>query len=69
MGKIKRWQDLGTRLLFVTPVVLGSGNPLFKDIKDRIGLKLAGSKSFKSGVVLLCYEPVWWLSIDDRRLS
>ena len=55
--------------MFVTPVVLGSGKPLFKDIKDRIGLKLAGSKSFKSGVVLLCYEPVWWLSIDDRRLS
>lgn len=39
----------------VNPVVLGSGLPLFKDIKDRIGLKLLSSRTF-SGVVGLHYE-------------
>jgi dihydrofolate reductase len=45
-------------LLFVNPVVLGSGKPLFKNIKDRHNLLLANTKTFKSGVVLLDYQPV-----------
>ena len=44
-------------LLFVNPVVLGSGKPLFKNIKDRHNLLLANTKTFKSGVVLLDYHP------------
>ena len=42
--------------LAVHPVILGSGKPLFKDIKKRMGLNLTGVKASKSGVVLLEYE-------------
>ncbi|WP_054957968.1 dihydrofolate reductase family protein [Paenibacillus dakarensis] len=42
--------------LSVHPVVLGEGKPLFVDIKQRINLKLADSKSFSSGVVQLIYH-------------
>jgi dihydrofolate reductase len=44
------------RILLV-PVVLGSGKPLFNDIKDRIELKLRTTKTFGSGLVLLDYQP------------
>jgi dihydrofolate reductase len=40
----------------VNPVVLGGGLPLFKDIKDRINLKLLEAKTFNSGVVGLVYQ-------------
>lgn len=43
--------------IFVNPVVLGNGKPLFKGLKDRFKLKLLSTKVFKSGVVLLHYEP------------
>lgn len=42
--------------LTVNPVVLGSGKPLFRDIKDRTNLKLLETKPFNSGVVGLHYE-------------
>ena len=42
--------------LAVHPVILGSGKPLFKDIKERVKLKLIDSKASKSGVVLLSYS-------------
>jgi dihydrofolate reductase len=41
--------------LAVHPVVLGSGKPLFQDIKDRINLKLTDTKTTGSGVVFLNY--------------
>ncbi|MFA6945935.1 MAG: dihydrofolate reductase family protein [Pedobacter sp.] len=40
------------------PVIAGSGLPLFENIKDRTILKLIKTKTFKSGAVLLYYEPV-----------
>ncbi len=43
--------------IMVNPVVLGRGNLLFKGIKDRLYLKLIRTRTFKSGNVLLCYEP------------
>jgi len=43
--------------IMVNPVVLGSGNPLFKDIKDRLYLKLLKTRTFRNGNVLLYYEP------------
>jgi dihydrofolate reductase len=43
--------------LLVHPVILGSGKPLFNNIKDRHGLKLVKTKTFDSGVVVLYYEP------------
>jgi dihydrofolate reductase len=42
----------------VQPIILGAGRPLFKDIEDRINLKLIRSKTFNSGVVTLIYEPI-----------
>jgi len=44
--------------IMVNPVVLGSGNPLFKGIRDRLKLKLLTTRTFKSGNVLLYYQPV-----------
>jgi dihydrofolate reductase len=40
----------------VTPVILGSGLPLFKGFKDRINLKLIENKTFNSGVIGLVYQ-------------
>lgn len=40
----------------VHPIVLGSGKPLFEDLKERIGLKLIETNLFRSGVVELVYE-------------
>jgi dihydrofolate reductase len=41
--------------ILVNPLVLGSGTPLFKDIKGRLNLKLVGSRTFRNGNVLLTY--------------
>ncbi len=43
--------------LSVQPTVLGSGLPLFKNISDRIDLKLLKTKTFGCGAVTLYYEP------------
>ena len=40
------------------PVVLGKGKSLYKDITDRIKLRLIKSKIFDSGVAGLYYEPI-----------
>lgn len=40
----------------VHPVVLGSGKPLFEDLKEKISLTLTGTNIYKSGVVQLIYE-------------
>jgi dihydrofolate reductase len=44
--------------IMVDPVVLGDGTPIFKNIKHKMDLKLTRTRIFKSGVVLLCYQPV-----------
>ncbi len=41
--------------IFVNPVILGRGMPLFRDVPDKIRLKLLESKTFSSGVVALHY--------------
>jgi dihydrofolate reductase len=41
----------------VVPVVLGGGKPLFKAITDKRPLKLTGTKPFRSGIVILSYQP------------
>jgi dihydrofolate reductase len=43
--------------LVVVPLVLGSGKPLFKDVK-KTNLKLLDARSFKNGIVLLHYDVV-----------
>jgi dihydrofolate reductase len=42
--------------LYVHPVVLGDGKPLFPRPAARIPLRLAGTRAFGNGVVLLRYE-------------
>lgn len=44
--------------LCIHPVIAGSGLPLFRDIADRIVLKLTNTKVFDFGGVILYYEPV-----------
>jgi dihydrofolate reductase len=43
--------------LLVHPVILGSGKPLFQDIRERRKLKLFKTRTFSSGVVGLYYQP------------
>jgi dihydrofolate reductase len=44
--------------LGLQPTILGSGLPLFKNISERINLKLLKTKTFACGAVALYYEPV-----------
>ena len=43
--------------LGVQPTVAGSGLPLFKNVRDRVDLKLLKTKTFGCGAVMLYYEP------------
>lgn len=51
LGLIDEYQIL------VHPVVLGSGQPLFKGITKPVDLKLLRTETRKTGVVVLYYEP------------
>ena len=42
--------------LFINPILLGEGIPLFKDIKETTKLKFVASEIFSSGVVCLHYQ-------------
>lgn len=44
--------------IFVVPVLLGSGIPMFKENIARIQLKLVETKKFDSGIVLMHYHIV-----------
>ena len=51
--------------LCVQPTVLGSGLPLFKDIRERVNLNLLKTKTFGCGAVAFYYErkknmSAWW---------
>jgi len=43
--------------LGVQPTILGSGLTLFKNIRERVNLKLLKTKTFGCGAVMLYYEP------------
>lgn len=43
--------------VMVNPVVLANGTPLFKGISDKQNMTLAGTRTFRSGNVLLTYRP------------
>jgi dihydrofolate reductase len=43
--------------VMVNPILLGRGSPLFKNSGRRRKLKLVDSRTFKSGNVLLTYQP------------
>jgi len=43
--------------VMVNPVLIGSGTPLFRNIAQKVDLKLVKTRTFKSGNVLLYYQP------------
>ena len=43
--------------IMVDPIVLGEGTRLFEGIKDKMNLSLLKTRTFKSGNVLLYYQP------------
>ncbi len=43
--------------IILNPVLLGQGNPLFKDVRHKIALQLSDARSFRSGVNILYYQP------------
>ncbi len=43
--------------VMVNPVLIGSGTPLFRNIAQKVNLKLVKTRTFKSGNVLLYYQP------------
>lgn len=44
--------------LFVNPIILGQGIPLFKDVTETTNLKLKETKLFDCGVIALHYEKI-----------
>ena len=42
--------------LYVHPIVIGQGKPLFQPSDTKINLRLAETRTFGNGVVLLRYE-------------
>lgn len=44
--------------VMVNPALLGRGNLLFKNMDEKINLRLLRTRTFHSGNVLLVYEPV-----------
>lgn len=44
--------------LYVHPIILGNGLPLFKNIEDKIDLKLLKTRTLGSGAITLYYEPI-----------
>lgn len=41
--------------IILNPVVIGSGTPMFKNVSEKINLKLQKTRALKSGVVILYY--------------
>ncbi len=41
----------------VQPIISGKGLPLFRNISDRINLKLIETKTFQNGSIVLYYKP------------
>lgn len=42
--------------LFVNPIIVGQGMPLFKEVSERIILELVESKTFSCGVIAVHYK-------------
>ncbi|HNI55712.1 MAG TPA: dihydrofolate reductase family protein, partial [Chitinophagales bacterium] len=42
--------------VFVYPVLIGNGIPLFKDIQEKIALDLISSRTFANGAIALHYH-------------
>ena len=43
--------------LFVNPVAIGNGKPIFKDLEDKLNLNLVKTTTSSVGIVIQCYRP------------
>jgi dihydrofolate reductase len=66
-GAFRRLDLVDEYRLYVHPVVLGSGKPLFAPAGTRVGLRLVESRTFGNGVVLLRYQATGALGLEDRQ--
>lgn len=48
---------IDTYQIMLDPVAIGNGTPLFKGMQRQLDLRLTSTRTFKSGVILLNYEP------------
>jgi dihydrofolate reductase len=44
--------------LFINPTAIGRGLEIFKDLNEKLNLKLVNTKTFSNGVVGLFYERI-----------
>lgn len=44
--------------IMINPVVLGRGKPVFEGVRDRLRFKLTKTRAFRSGNILLYYQPL-----------
>jgi dihydrofolate reductase len=42
--------------LFINPIIIGNGMPIYKELKEHQKLTLKNVNSFDCGIVVLCYE-------------
>ena len=42
--------------VYIHPIILGGGKPMFPSLDDRIGLQLVEPHTFSNGIVLLKYQ-------------
>jgi dihydrofolate reductase len=57
LSSLLRMKLVDEHRVMVNPVLIGSGTPLFKNIAQKVNLKLVKTRAFKSGNVLLYYQP------------
>lgn len=57
LSNLMRMNLIDEHRVMVNPVLIGSGTPLFRNIDQKVNLKLVKTRTFKSGNVLLYYQP------------
>ncbi len=57
LSSLMRMNLVDEHRVMVNPVLIGRGTPLFKNLDEKVNLKLVKTRVFKSGNVLLYYQP------------